>query len=299
MAIAIANNNLYHISTQASNTLLRVPDDPGVFTATTGNTIVVAYAWRNADGPADAAPTDGPNADAATVNTYTQAATYTNGDWSLSIWKAVNITGFTDGWVNGHWSPGTNSVPRLFVVELSGVDSVDTGYAAAGNSTTSPSSPGTDSTAVAGEWLIGVWVVTLNTATYGASGGSENLHTEDPTYRTAAFATAPIASAGSASIAVTTTNTTDATNALAIALKPTAATGQFARPSSDVADGSWLNESASNVNLYASIDEETASDADYIQSGANPVNDECVVGLGAISTPQAGTVTLRIRAKYV
>jgi len=78
-----------------------------------------------------------------------------------------------------------------------------------------------------------------------------------------------------------------------------APTGQFARPSADVSDGNWLNESSSNTNLYASIDEVTASDADYIRSGANPSNDECVVQLGSISTPAAGTVTLRIRAKYV
>jgi hypothetical protein len=84
-----------------------------------------------------------------------------------------------------------------------------------------------------------------------------------------------------------------------LAIKSTAATAKFARPSSDVADGNWLNESASNVNLYASIDEVTASDVDYIKSGASPANDTCTVGLGALSTPVSGTTTMRIRAKFL
>lgn len=75
--------------------------------------------------------------------------------------------------------------------------------------------------------------------------------------------------------------------------------GQFSRPSSDVADGNWLNEASSATNLYASIDEETASDTDYIVSGATPTNDTCTVGLSTISTPAAGTITMRIRAKYL
>jgi hypothetical protein len=78
-----------------------------------------------------------------------------------------------------------------------------------------------------------------------------------------------------------------------------APTGQFARPSADVADGNWLNESASNTNLYASIDEVTASDADYIRSGAGPTNDTCTVALGTIGTPVAGTVTMRIRGRFL
>ena len=77
------------------------------------------------------------------------------------------------------------------------------------------------------------------------------------------------------------------------------AVGQFARPISDVSAGGWVNEAASAVNLYASIDEVAASDADYIRSGAAPVNDATVIGLGSLSTPAAGTVTINLRAKYV
>jgi hypothetical protein len=66
-------------------------------------------------------------------------------------------------------------------------------------------------------------------------------------------------------------------------------------PVSDVTDGSWLNEAASNVNLYASIDEASASDADYIQSSATATTDTCEVALANAGTPGAGVVTLRVR----
>ena len=73
-------------------------------------------------------------------------------------------------------------------------------------------------------------------------------------------------------------------------------TGQFARPVSDVAAGGWTASTGSD--LYAMVDESAASDADYITSGAAPAADTAVMTLGTLSTPVAGTVTLRIRAKY-
>jgi hypothetical protein len=73
--------------------------------------------------------------------------------------------------------------------------------------------------------------------------------------------------------------------------------GQIARPVSDVSVGNWT--ASSGTDRYAMVDEETASDTDYITSGAAPANDACVLALGALSTPVAGTVTLRVRAKYV
>lgn len=45
----------------------------------------------------------------------------------------------------------------------------------------------------------------------------------------------------------------------------------FLRPTTDITDGSWLNELGSNVNLYASVDEGQPYDnTDYIESGALP-----------------------------
>jgi hypothetical protein len=73
--------------------------------------------------------------------------------------------------------------------------------------------------------------------------------------------------------------------------------GQAVRPVADVTDGGWTNELDSNVNLYASIDELPASDADYIKSSASPVNDAATVALGVLSAPVAGTRTLYYRYK--
>ena len=74
---------------------------------------------------------------------------------------------------------------------------------------------------------------------------------------------------------------------------------QYARPTSDVADGSWLNELGTGTNLFASVDEVSVDDADWIQSAENPVSDTVKLGLGSISTPEAGTVTIRIRAQQI
>ena len=45
-------------------------------------------------------------------------------------------------------------------------------------------------------------------------------------------------------------------------------TATFLRPDADSSDGSWLNASSSNTDLYASVDESTFDDADYIRSSA-------------------------------
>jgi hypothetical protein len=77
---------------------------------------------------------------------------------------------------------------------------------------------------------------------------------------------------------------------------------QFARPASTVAAGNWdgfisgvdQNDS-SNLDNY--IDEETASDTDSIRSAASPSDDTCTVTLSSISTPDVGTVTMRVRCR--
>ena len=40
----------------------------------------------------------------------------------------------------------------------------------------------------------------------------------------------------------------------------------YATPDADSADGGWSNEAGSQTNLYASIDETSRDDADYISS---------------------------------
>lgn len=70
---------------------------------------------------------------------------------------------------------------------------------------------------------------------------------------------------------------------------------QAVAPIADVTDGTWLNESSSNVNLYASIDETVANDADYIQSVSAPAADTTEQLLAGAGTPGVGTVSLTIR----
>lgn len=59
------------------------------------------------------------------------------------------------------------------------------------------------------------------------------------------------------------------------------------RPSSDSYDGNWLNESGSNTNLYASLDETSYFDADYIRSEANPSSSPVVVKLSSGTDPSS------------
>lgn len=54
---------------------------------------------------------------------------------------------------------------------------------------------------------------------------------------------------------------------------------QFGRPVSDASDGAWLNQAASAVDMYTSIDEVTASDTDYVESELNPSASPVVFGL--------------------
>jgi hypothetical protein len=89
-------------------------------------------------------------------------------------------------------------------------------------------------------------------------------------------------------------------------------TRQYLRPDADLADGLWLNESGSNVNLYASVDEAAPpSDTDYIQSSRNPSVDVCQLRFsdptGAVGQPFivhyrirrvfAGNINLTVRLK--
>jgi hypothetical protein len=65
---------------------------------------------------------------------------------------------------------------------------------------------------------------------------------------------------------------------------PTSVTYQYARPTSDVTDGDWYNELDSQTNLYLSIDESSAYDADYIYTMG--LNTPVTVGLGSLNDPE-------------
>lgn len=73
---------------------------------------------------------------------------------------------------------------------------------------------------------------------------------------------------------------------------------QTAAPTADLDDGSWTTELGSTVNLYASIDEAIAVDADYIQSSDSPpVPDEVRLTLGPLSDP-ASSLNHVLRYRY-
>jgi hypothetical protein len=71
----------------------------------------------------------------------------------------------------------------------------------------------------------------------------------------------------------------------------------FLRPDMDDSDSGWTTQSGGTTNLYVAIDEPSpASDADYIQSSANPVSD---IVRFSISDPTAPVVApFNVRYRY-
>lgn len=68
-----------------------------------------------------------------------------------------------------------------------------------------------------------------------------------------------------------------------------AATAQTAYAIADAYVGNWEDEGGATTNLYQSIDEASASDADYIQSEIGPSSSPCVVQLTSLSDPSVST----------
>lgn len=65
------------------------------------------------------------------------------------------------------------------------------------------------------------------------------------------------------------------------------------RPSSDVTLGGWTNE-AGGTTLYSSLNEASQSDASYIKSSANPVNDTAEVALPSSGVLADGTLKIAV-----
>lgn len=90
----------------------------------------------------------------------------------------------------------------------------------------------------------------------------------------------------------------------AVAFSFVSVTFQYARPTADVTPGSWTP--STGTDLYAVIDETTASDTDYILAQSATT---CVIQLGSLSDPTAsdnhvlsyrllagsGSVTVRLK----
>lgn len=72
---------------------------------------------------------------------------------------------------------------------------------------------------------------------------------------------------------------------------------QFARPSSDVSDGSWTDQ-AGGTDLRAAIDETFPDEADYIRSSTSPPSaDICEIALSSVTDP-AASVDHIVRYRY-
>jgi len=67
-------------------------------------------------------------------------------------------------------------------------------------------------------------------------------------------------------------------------------------PDADSIDGTWTDQSG-GTSLFAAIDEIVASDADYIKSASNPVNDTCKISLSdpTVSPAQPFVILYRYR----
>jgi hypothetical protein len=69
------------------------------------------------------------------------------------------------------------------------------------------------------------------------------------------------------------------------------------RPDADQTVGSWVDEGGATSNLFQSIDEITFSDADYVESEANPVSSSYKVSLenpgGSVDTGSPVTINYR------
>ena len=62
---------------------------------------------------------------------------------------------------------------------------------------------------------------------------------------------------------------------------------QYARPDADTEKNNWTASSGSD--LYAMIDEESASDSDYITVGDTGSGEECEISLSSVTDPASGS----------
>lgn len=71
---------------------------------------------------------------------------------------------------------------------------------------------------------------------------------------------------------------------------------QVARPDADTTLGNFRDEAAGVTNIFNSIDEATASDTDFIESPAAPVNEVYVARLSDVVDPvSSSTHVMRMR----
>lgn len=61
---------------------------------------------------------------------------------------------------------------------------------------------------------------------------------------------------------------------------------QYGRPTTDTVNEGYTTQAGGGANLYQTIDEAVADDADYIRSAAAPTSDVYVTKLGTLEDPE-------------
>lgn len=72
---------------------------------------------------------------------------------------------------------------------------------------------------------------------------------------------------------------------------------QYGRPDSDVDINNYTDQASGTTNIFQSIDEVTASDADYVKSDVAPDSSAAGFGLSNIEDPQVNSGHI-VRYKY-
>jgi hypothetical protein len=267
-----------------------------LLTVSASNLIVAMLQWE--DSATSPTLSDGTNAPDA----YSTVASYSTQQY---IRFAYWLSSPKSGTVTYTWTASGGGGHTAHVFEMSAgatvsLAHIDAGASAASGDTATSASETSAAASVVGFGGAG-WYEQQNYVSATLDGGAvdQYSHAIDTGYSAAGTMTMRIMSnPGTYTAVIVGSNDNAGWCADLIAFSEAAAGGsQFARPVSDVAAGGWTASTGSD--LYAMVDESAASDADYITSDAAPAADAAVVTLGSLSTPAAGTVTLRVRAKYV
>lgn len=72
---------------------------------------------------------------------------------------------------------------------------------------------------------------------------------------------------------------------------------QFGRPSTDTTNEGYTDQAGGGTNIFQSIDESVASDADFIKSALTPTNDVYVTKLTSIEDP-ISSINHVVRYRY-
>lgn len=231
------------------------------------------------------------------ANTWSTPTNAMTGDYLPNAFVAYAINcaaGSTT--VTGTFSVASYNRVSWALYEISGIatsdalEAVVTGVQTAGNTSTSTSATGTLSQASTIAILCaGGYLGTPS----NPSGWVSELTQANGTYIGCQVSSKILSSTDSVTGTVPHSSSSGSSAAVMLVLRAAVAGAHVVRPVSDVSDGTWTASDA-GPDLYAMIDEEIASDADYIEASTSGT---CEVALGVMTAPPSGyktTVKYRI-----